>query len=415
LGPVLVSVLCLAAAPPSPGHAAPDPIPYYKGGKWGYSDAARNLVVPAVYDKADRFKEGRALVQKGNRKGFIDAKGKEVVPLRYSYAEPFAEGLAAVGEGDHLGFVDRDGTVVVPLQYDWLNSFKGGMAKVSMGMNPQHWGFVDSKGKVVVRPTKYEYVGEYSEDLAPVYEEHAMEIQRFGFVDREGREVIPINKYWSWCHEHWSEGRMAVRHKGKWGYIDHTGREVIPTTYDEAGDFRDGQAHVTLEGKDLYVDPDGKPIATPKPTTFFEADGLTEIASGDKRVWLDRKGKEVIPARYHRNRDEVCRDWWLSEGLRGVTLGDKHGFIDHAGVEVIPVRYDCTGLPSDGMVAVWQGKRAGFFDLSGKQVIVFKYWKAEPFEDGFALVALPVDADGRSLRGYVDKHGTEFFEGPGDI
>jgi len=407
-------VLCLAAATPGPGAAASDPIPYFKGGKWGYSDVARNLIVPALYDKADRFKEGRALVQKGNRKGFIDAKGKEVVALRYSYAEPFVEGRAAVGEGDRFGFVDRDGNVVVPLQYDWVNSFKDGVAKVSMGMNPQRWGFVDSKGKVVVPPTKYEYVGEYSEGLAPAYEEHTIEIQRFGFVDREGREVIPINKHWSWCHEHWSEGRMAVRHKGKWRYIDHSGREVIPAMYEEAGDFHDGQAHVTLDGKDLYVDPDGKPIATPKPTTF-EADGLTEIAFGNKRVWVDRKGKEVIRARYDRNPNEVCRDWWLSEGLRGVTLGDKHGFIDHAGVEVIPVRYDCTGLPSDGMVAVWQGKLAGFVDLSGKQVIPFKYWKAEPFEDGFALVALPVDANGRSVRGYVDKRGTEFFEGPGDI
>jgi WG containing repeat len=416
---VLIRLLCLAALSPSPREATPDPIPYFKGGKWGYSDPAKNLIVSAVYDKAGRFKEGRALVQQGKGKGFIDTKGKEVIPLRYSYAEPFAGGLAAVGKPagaghDRYGFVDRNGNVVVPLQYDWVNSFEGGVAKVSMGQGAvQRWGFVDSRGKIVVPPTKYAYVGEYSEDLAPAYEEHTIEIERFGFVDRQGREVIPINRYWSWCHERWSEGLMAVRHKGKWGYIDHTGREVIPTMYEEAGDFEHGQGHVKLDGKDLYIDPAGRPIPAPQ-TRTFEADGLAEIASDNKRAWVDRKGKEAIRARYDPNPNEVCPDWPLSEGLRGVTLGGKHGFINHAGVEVIPVQYDCTGRPRDGMVPVWQGKLAGFFDLSGKQVIPFKYWKAESFEDGFALVALPVDANGRWVHGYVDKRGTEFFEGPGD-
>jgi hypothetical protein len=416
VGAVVISMMWLAASTPSP-DTTPPPIPYFKGGKWGYSDLAKNLVVPAVYDKADRFEEGRALVQRGELKGFIDANGREVVPVRYTYAEPFSEGLAAVGNrgnlgASHLGFVDREGNVVVPLQYDGVNSFKDGMAKVRVGTNPQHWGFVDAKGRVVVPPTKYEYVGEYSEDVAAAYEEHTIEIERFGFVDRQGREVIPINKHWSGCHERWSEGRMAVRHKGKWGYIDHAGREVVPTMYESAGDFRGGQAHVTLDGKELYVDPEGKPIAAPQVTTF-EADGLREVVSEGKRTWLDRKGKQVVAARYDQNLNEVCPDWSLNEGLRGVTLGEKHGFIDRAGVEVFPVRYDCTGLPADGMVALWQGARAAFFEVSGRQVTPFKYWKAASFEDGFARVSLPVDGEGRSVSGYVDKSGTEFFEGPG--
>ena len=81
MGAVLICVLWLAAGAPGAGNTQ-DPIPYFKYGKWGYSDAAKNLVVPAVYDKADRFKEGRALVQRADRKGFIDTKGREVVPVR---------------------------------------------------------------------------------------------------------------------------------------------------------------------------------------------------------------------------------------------------------------------------------------------------------------------------------------------
>lgn len=414
----LMGLLCLAAPAPAGGAAPADPIPYFKGGKWGYSDAARHLVVPAVYDKAGRFTEGRALVEKGQRKGFIDPTGREVVPLRYAHAEPFSEGRAAVGESgafgsDHFGFVDREGQVVIPLRYDSVNSFAGGLAKVEMGQGSvQHWGFVDAQGREVVPPDKYAYVGSFSEDVAPVFEEHEIDIERFGFVDRQGREVIPVSRHWSGCHERWAEGRMAIRHKGKWGYIDHAGHEVIPTVYDEAGDFDQGQAPVKMGGQDFFIDPAGQRIASPLPYRP-EADGLREVAAGSKRTWVDRTGKVVIPARYDQSRDEVCPDWPLREGLRGVTLDGKHGFIDRKGVEVIPVQYDCTGYPSEGRVAVWQKKLAGFFDLSGKQVIPFRYWKAEPFQGGLAGVALPVQ-DGLWVHGYIDTRGTEYFEGPGE-
>jgi hypothetical protein len=418
LSAALFVLLGLIGPAEGPRKAGPDPIPYFKGGKWGYCDAQKTLVIPAVYDLAGRFKDGRALVQQGKSKGFIDATGKAVVPVRYSHVEPFAEGLAAVGEpasggGMRFGFVDRDGKLIVPLQYDWVNSFENGMAKIALGpASERRWGFVDSKGRVIVAPAKYSYVGVFTEGLAPAYEEHTIEIERFGFVDRDGREVISVSRYWSACHEHWSEGRMAIRHKGKWGYIDKSGHEVVPTKYDEAGDFENGRGHVKLDGKDLYLDLSGQSVPAPL-TRRVEADGLAEIAVDGKRVFVDARGREVVKTLYRRNLDEVCPDWWLSEGLRGFTVDGKHGFLNRAGVDVIPARYDCTGQPSEGLIAVWQGRLAGFVDLTGKQVILFKYRKAEPFEDGLALVALPPDAYQHWIRGYVDKQGTEFFEGPG--
>ena len=46
-------------------------------GKWGFADAKGNMVIPAVYDTASVFSDGRAQVTLGDRSGSIDTKGTE--------------------------------------------------------------------------------------------------------------------------------------------------------------------------------------------------------------------------------------------------------------------------------------------------------------------------------------------------
>ncbi|RMF56248.1 MAG: WG repeat-containing protein, partial [Bacteroidetes bacterium] len=93
---------------------ADDRAPVRKDGNlWGYIDRSGALVIPAKYDEARPFSEGRAAVQVGGRWGFIDTEGRLIVEPQFDEVWPFRDGAARVrlnvGERQTIGYVDRNG------------------------------------------------------------------------------------------------------------------------------------------------------------------------------------------------------------------------------------------------------------------------------------------------------------------
>jgi len=66
--------------------------------------------------------------------------------------------------GGRWGFVDRRGRLVVKVMYDEVRSFSEGMAAVRLGCL---WGYVNDKGVTCV-PHKYAYANDYLDGLARV-------------------------------------------------------------------------------------------------------------------------------------------------------------------------------------------------------------------------------------------------------
>ena len=84
------------------------------------------------------------------------------------------------------------------------------MARIRIGYDETgKWGFVDKKGKEVVKP-KYGEVNDFRNGLAQVW------------ID------------------------------GKWGFIDKNGKEIVKPKYDAASDFSEGIAPVSL-GDNWYI------------------------------------------------------------------------------------------------------------------------------------------------------------------
>lgn len=116
-------------------------------GKWGYLNHIGEVLVDYKYDGAYDFIGDLAIVykSKGNQDfyGFIDKKGNEVIRLIYEYAENFSDGLALVRLERRFGFIDNIGNVKIPIQFNDAESFKIGRAKVMR--NGRHF-IIDSKG-----------------------------------------------------------------------------------------------------------------------------------------------------------------------------------------------------------------------------------------------------------------------------
>ena len=75
--------------------------------KWGFINAAGQVVIPPEYDWVDSFSEGLAVVGKLDggedgdwRFGFVDATGRKVVPLAYDDARVLSGGRLCAVEKD---------------------------------------------------------------------------------------------------------------------------------------------------------------------------------------------------------------------------------------------------------------------------------------------------------------------------
>ncbi len=121
------------------------------------------------YDKVLPFKHGLALVKDDNSKyGFIDLSGKSVIPPIYDYAESFSEGFALVAfyekktiehkyeitVSSKYGFIDHNSKYLVEPQYYKADSFYNGLARV-YDKQMRIISYIDKKGVPVWSLTKY--------------------------------------------------------------------------------------------------------------------------------------------------------------------------------------------------------------------------------------------------------------------
>lgn len=206
------------------------------------------------YEQVYCFNEGMArVIDDDDEWGFIDKKGKLIVHCIYDDAEDFSEGLAVVKDGGKYGYVDNTGKLVIPCRYDYAWSFHEGFAIVKV--NGKH-GYIDKDGNTVI-PCKYDDAQYFYEGLA------AVEIKdRIGFIDRTGQLVVPSTYDFDDILESpgFHEGLAKVQMKDKWGYVDKSGSLVIPCKYDAAWHFKNGLARVDIKDTFGYVDKTGREL-----------------------------------------------------------------------------------------------------------------------------------------------------------
>jgi hypothetical protein len=122
------------------------------------------------------------------------------------------------------------------------------------------------------------------------------------------------------------------------------------------------------------------------------------ISNKTKSGYIDKTGKEVIPAVY----DEVG---YFSEGMASVYKDKKYAFIDKTGTMIIPFRYDSVVEFHAGVARVMKDGKFGFVDKTGKEIVPCVYdYADERMMGGFATVGKGISM---TKYGYVNKEGKE--------
>ncbi len=236
------------------------------------------------------------------------------------------------------------------------------------------WGFIDPNGDYAF-PSKYDFAGEFSENLAAVKTN-----EKWGFINSEG--VFVVNPVYQDAHS-FSGGYARVKIGNKWGYVNNAGILEIAPTFDAANDFSEGWALVKKEGKYGYINKKGAyAIEATFDDAFNFSEGNAAVSISKKWYILDKNGnlsplpEGSIPYPY------------FSEGLSAININGKYGFINNEGLPVISVKYDDVKDFSENIAAVSYNNQYGFINYSDKFVIQPSYDNASHFSEGLAAVKI---------------------------
>lgn len=235
--------------------------------QFGAIDAKGNVVIPVEYDNVHPCQEGVCVVEVGganSKCGIVDINGNIVLAPYYHKMEGFQNGLAVVQDPqtELYGFVNKKGEIAIPLSYQYAKSFSDDLALVMVQSGK--YGYINAAGELVI-PAIYDKAKIFSEGLAIVEK-----AKKDMVINKNGEIIVTLPENQIFDSYRYHEGRVVVvkDDDGDWwgdedqkcGYLDTKGELVIDFIYDDAYDFEDGVALVEKNGREFYINTNGKKV-----------------------------------------------------------------------------------------------------------------------------------------------------------
>lgn len=239
-----------------------------QGLKYGYLDRNGREAIPAKFEDANDFKDGKALVKLHAGEFALIGKNGEVL---HTYSFPFVgnpgEGLLAyqAEENGRYGYIDEEGNTVISPQFTSAMPFSEGRAVVNMAKNYENaYGLIDKSGKFVIQP-QYEYIQQLGENRValgtPINPAEAYKGVVYTIADAVTGRILNthplrgVNNY--------SEGLASVYDENETYFIDRSGsRAAQPPVVPGAGtlSFSGRLIRADVDQRTAYYDRNGKQV-----------------------------------------------------------------------------------------------------------------------------------------------------------
>ena len=275
--------------------------------------------------------------------------------------EYIGEGKFCVTTEKHKQYIsDIEGNILFNLDDKRIEQFSDGMAAIGNIVGDSYkYGYVDENGNMIV-DLQFDEAKRFSEGLAAVAVGETGN-KHWGIIDKNGNFVIKP-EYYS-CGD-FCEGLAMVRTNDGVGFINNKGETVIEPVFKTAGNFADGKAFaVTADSGEVWI--------------------------------IDNKGKKLKYIENVRNASvSFSKDGRLfsTEIIIEDLAGADHSHVVRHYDDNGEISYDEYKLKvnlSEGLSPMYdkQSKSYGYTDKTGKFIISPIFDKAEPFLDGYAVVA----------------------------
>ncbi len=372
------------------------------------------------FDYIDSFKDGLAVIGiNGKGYGYINTAGKIVIPAKYENAGEFNNGKARVKRDDEWYLIDKAGNEI-PIQstfknrYEEVGDFYEGLCRVSTlkldlmdlayysdyhdiaGM----WGYINEEGIEVI-PPQYIYAMDFNDGIAIVCKgkwtrdekydnkqnsgRYLAEEELWGAIDKTGKEVIPC--IFDEIKEFWDVTDVYMAHYGgwkggKWGVIDKNGNWVAKPVFNEINyEYADGLFSFYADDSNeedllgIYDIKQQKVIFEPQfsDVSFIDNSNITVEVYDEKlkrniQKIIDLNGNELFPSVY----SSIHTFKETYEVVISDENGEKHGLIDKKGNIILPCKYDLpwNRISYDKRLMVYiSDRKQGLVDFDDKIII----------------------------------------------
>jgi hypothetical protein len=348
----------------------PELIPVRIGTKFGYCDPQMNVAIPANFQDAMPFVNGRAVVKQGTFYGLINTLGHWIIAPEQD--EIVMGRFVRLRKSGKYALADFDGCQLTEYVLDGVYELKNGFVLLDEAGRK---GLLNAQGQRIV-PSLYEQV-------SPLRDDQGNYLELF-----------------------------SVREGGRIGLFNACGEQCLPAVFDAIGLFQEGFAVVQRDGKFGMIDAEGH---LQIPCEFEQLQGMSEglAAAKVQNRWgfIDRTGKEVLPFIY-----EAVQEGGFFQGRVAVNragawlLVHRSGEVDFS----LASGFQYPGAFSEGLMPICElaeegSVRFGYADSDGKMCIPVQFERAEPFHKGFAIVGNRIMSNHsvvRELRfGIIDNRG----------
>ncbi len=394
-----------------------------KNGKYGFVNLLGDTVVPAVYDYAENFSEGLALVKKlkgyklidtlghlwsldkfGKIPGlrydwgvyhsgmpilvpiwecaYIDQTGKIALKVPYINAESFHNNVAKVYNGDKYAFINRFGARVT----DWKEAPDEYRAVLYKGF----YGYVNKNGRLVI-DYQYRKAYDFNNGIAIA----SPDLTRWAVINKHGKYISDfydkIKKF---------ENGVAIVQKGEYyGFIGKDGK-LRSGWFEQVQKMDTGLYRVEHNGKYALVK-DGYQV-----TKWYD-----DIERYNDRFWLAKNGNLYA---FLNNLGAYVAGWYnklwtLPEypDIVFVELNKKYGFYNLTNYYISPL-FD-TLIFSSGIALVRKNGKYGYLSSTGKKITNLIYDHATPFVGAVATVEKDsqvayINMEGKPIMNWIDKN-----------
>ena len=183
----------------------------------GGTISAKDLESIDGFQSADPYSCGFARVCRNDVWFYLDSNFEKAFDLDFEFAESFHQDRAYVKSGDRHRIIDTQGKTVADLNFDQVGPQSPWCWQVIKIENEKYLsGFVDLSGNLITEVV-YDGVGYYDPEVK----------------------------------------RIGVSRDGLHGFLDEHAKVVIPIQYAYAEPFAKGKAKVALDGRALFINPDG--------------------------------------------------------------------------------------------------------------------------------------------------------------